>query len=521
MLDAVRGAIRGSTGPQRNKETGRHKYTAIPSASHTTSPVGQRNAQRAKLVKMCAATVVVSAIMFLLVTYGQSLGTASHACQDSGQCTSGTSHTWGQYSPYFSVPSAIDAAVPKGCWLTFGLVLSRHGSRWPTAGKAEVYRSLVQRIQRSVQQYAPGYDFIQDYDMQLGVDDLTPFGEQEMVDSGAAFFHRYEELAKTQQPFLRASGSDRVVMSAQNFSHGFYAAQGKSGDDEADHIQEIPEGDGFNNTLDHGSCPAFENGPDSDLSHRKQAAWMEIWAAPIMSRMNEKLPGANLTLQETVLMMDLCPFETVATAQANMSDFCRLFTRDEWRGYDYFQSLGKWYGYGNGNGLGPTQGVGYVNELIARLTGQSVKDGTTTNSTLDSSPETFPLNRQLYADFSHDNSLTSVYAALGLYNATQDLLVKYRLSPRQTHGYSASWTVPFAARMYVEKMRCGARDGAAQLADKGAEADGEELVRILVNDRVVPLQGCGSDRLGRCRLTDFVESLGFARGGGRWDTCFT
>ncbi|PHH62251.1 hypothetical protein CDD81_7311 [Ophiocordyceps australis] len=456
---------------------------------------------------MCGAIIVISAIMFLLVTYGQSLGTASHACQDLGQCTSGTSHIWGQYSPYFSAPSSIDAAVPKGCSLTFGLALSRHGSRWPTAGKNEAYRSLVQRIQSSVQRYSPGYDFIQDYAFQLGVDGLTPFGEQEMVDSGAAFFRRYEELAKTQQPFLRASGSDRVVMSAQNFTRGFYAAQGKSGDYEADHILIMPEGASFNNTLDHGSCPAFENGPDSELAHVKQAAWMESWATPIRSRMNEKLPGANLTLQETVLMMDLCPFETVATAQANVSDFCRLFTRDEWRGYDYFQSLGKWYGYGKGNALGPTQGIGYVNELVARLTGQSVQDGTTTNSTLDSSPATFPLDRQLYADFSHDNSLMTVYAALGLYNATQDLPVERKLSPQQTHGYSASWTVPFAARMYVEKMRCGAND--------------EELVRIIVNDRVVPLQGCGSDGLGRCRLALFIESLGFAHAGGLWDACFT
>jgi hypothetical protein len=65
--------------------------------------------------------------------------------------------------------------------------------------------------------------------------------------------------------------------------------------------------------------------------------------------------------------------------------------------------------------------------------------------------------------------------------------------------------------MYVEKMTCGG----------GEEGEDEELVRVLVNDRVVPLQNCGADSLGRCRLGAFVESLSFARGGGLWHACFS
>lgn len=386
-------------------------------------------------------------------------------------------------------------------------MLSRHGSRFPTAGKAAAYRSLVARIQSSVTQYGAGYEFIEDYAFDLGADELTAFGEKEMVDSGAAFYRRYEKLAKGSDPFVRASGSDRVIMSAQNFTRGFYGAQGRGGADGLAEILVVPEGAGFNNTLDHGGCPAFEDGPGSGLGREKQERWRATWATPIMERLNRKLPGANLTLQETVLVMDLCPFNTVATPNATKSDFCRLFSRDEWRGYDYFESLEKWYRYGRGNPLGPTQGAGYANELVARLTGKATEDHTSTNSTLDSSPETFPLDRKLYADFSHDNSMTSAYAALGLYNATDDLPVTHKLSPHETHGFSASWTVPFAGRMYVEKMRCGTGE--------------EELVRILVNDRVVALRGCGADELGRCRVDDFVASLSFARTGGLWDTCFT
>ena len=231
-------------------------------------------------------------------------------------------------------------------------------------------------------------------------------------------------------------------------------------------------------------------------------------APSVQIRLNDKLPGANLSMEEAVFVMDLCPFTTVASSNATQSDFCRLFSEDEWRCYDYEKSLEKWYGFGPGNPLGATQGIGYVNELIARLTGKAVEDHTSTNSTLDSSAETFPLDRKLYADFSHDNIMVSIYAALELYSATADLPWKYKIPPKKLNGFSAAWTVPFAARMYVEKMQCG-------------NPETEELVRVLVNDRVVTLQRCNPDAQGRCKLSDFVENLSFARSGGLWHECFT
>lgn len=433
-------------------------------------------------------------------------------CAASGSCPPPLRHTWGQYSPFFSAPSGVDAATPAGCRLTFGLVLSRHGSRFPTRSKAEAYRSLMERVQGSVGEYGEGFEFIKNFAYRLGSDRLTPLGEMEMVDSGVAFLRLYGDLARDVDPFVRASGSDRVVTSARNFTQGFFGAQNKSAADAMARILVLPERETFNNSLEHGSCPAFEDGLGSDPVDDKEGIWRETWATPIMARLNASLAGAELTLEETV-MMDLCPFHSVVTPDGPVSRFCDLFSRDEWRGYDYLRSLGKWYGYGNGNALGPTQKVGYVNELIARLTGRAVRDETTTNSTLDSLPETFPLTRNLYADFTHDNSMISVYAALGLYNRTGELPATRKLSPREAFCYSASWTVPFAGRMYVEKMRCGRETD-------GKKEEEEELVRILVNDRVVPLQSCGADKLGRCRLGAFVDSLSFAQSSGRWKTCF-
>ncbi|KAH8912155.1 3-phytase A [Coniochaeta sp. PMI_546] len=452
---------------------------------------------------------------FCKITQGTCVPRPCDTPEKGYQCHADITHSWGQYSPFFSVPSEIDAAVPPSCTITFAQLLSRHGARDPTASKTKTYRDLVSRIHASVATYGPGFEFVKDYSYTLGADQLTAFGRTEMANSGIKFYRRYRSLASQSVPFIRSAGQDRVVESAVKWTEGYHAQ--RVADNASDTLPydllRIPEAAGVNNSLNHGLCPAFETGAYSAVGDAAAKKFLAAFAPPVTSRINAGLRGANITDQEVVYLMDLCAFQTVASEGGGaVSPFCGLFSEAEWLDYGYYQSVGKWYGYGPGNGLGAAQGVGWVNELIARLTGLPVVDHTTTNATLDGDERTFPLGRRLYADFSHDNDMMGVYAALGLYNGTKGLDVEGRQSEAETGGYAASWTVPFAARMYVEKMVCGGGDGGG--------GEGEELVRVLVNDRVIPLRNCGADGLGRCRLGAFVESLGFARSGGNWDMCF-
>lgn len=386
-------------------------------------------------------------------------------------------------------------------------MLSRHGARDPTAAKTVDYNLTISKIHDHAKSYGKGYEFIKSYRYTLGADLLNTFGQLQLMYSGEKFYKRYHKLAKKSTPFVRASGQNRVIVSAQNFTQGFHDALLKDGgkDDAYPYdIVVISEEFGSNNTLNHGICENFEKGPDT--GKLAQEIWTDIFAKPITDRLNKNLPGANLTHHDTIMMMDLCPFETVADAAGTISEFCGLFTKDEWHAFGYYESLGKYYGFSWGNPLGPTQGIGWANELIARLTAKPVDDHTTTNSTLDGSKKTFPLGRRLYADFSHDNDLTTIFSALGLYNETTDLSNTTMQTTSETKGYSASWTVPFASRAYFEKMSC-----------KGID---DELIRVIVNDRVLPMTSCGGDEYGRCTLVDFIDSLSWARNGGNWDKCF-
>ncbi|KAI1386389.1 phosphoglycerate mutase-like protein [Hypoxylon trugodes] len=492
---------------------GRHNYTPLP-GNATRSRIQKRFANWVDNNRVGIRFMLCILLSVILIAFSTSFMSSLSTQECRGfihdrHCKKEISRSWGQYSSSFSVPSKIPASIPGECVVSFAQLLSRHGARDPTAHKSLAYAAVIDRIQNDVKDYSGNLKFIKDYKYTLGADQLTLYGEQQMVDSGVKFYERYRNLAGISIPFIRASGQERVVESAQNWTQGFHQARSADSDYNFPdpypyNILIIPEEDNFNNSLSPDLCPAFENTRhDND---DEQSAWIQTFVPPLTERLNRQLPGANLSDEETIYMMDLCPFNTVANAKGKLSEFCNLFTVDEWRDYDYYQSLGKWYGYGNGSPLGPTQGVGFVNELIARLTGQPVIDHTTTNSTLDRSESTFPLHYALYADFSHDNDMMDIFSTLGLYNLTDALPGDHRVSAQEAKGFSASWVVPFAARLYVEKMVCWGST--------------EELVRILVNDRVVPLQNCDADELGRCTVSKFVESQSFARNGGHWDQCF-
>lgn len=97
------------------------------------------------------------------------------------------------------------------------------------------------------------YAFLTNFTYTLGEDNLTHFGQQELVNSGLKFFDRYGALGNASAPFVRASGSARVIESAQNFTQGFNAAASNRSATTrlvpANSILVIPEADTSNDTL--------------------------------------------------------------------------------------------------------------------------------------------------------------------------------------------------------------------------------------------------------------------------------
>ncbi|KAF2154774.1 phosphoglycerate mutase-like protein [Myriangium duriaei CBS 260.36] len=418
------------------------------------------------------------------------------------RCKPKISQYWGNHSPFFSVESKLPRALPKECKVTFVQLLSRHGARYAIKRQAPELEKTIAQLQSTAKRYPGKYAFLKTYRYNLGVGTLTPFGEQQMINSGITFYTRYSDLARHTKPFFRTASGDRVVMSAQNFTQGFHRALSPTTPFQPYPILIIPEKSGQNNTLSHGACPAFEHSPHHGKTAR--SLWAQQFLPPIQRRINSAL-GTALSPMQTLSLMSMCPYTVAADPLGRPTPFCALFTRPEWRAYSLYATLSKYFRYGPPSPLGTSQGVGWVNELIARLTRSPVRDNTSTNRTLTGSRETFPLDRNMYADFSHDTDMAAVMFAMNLFPDVEPTMANIRVK----EVFGADRTVPFAGRMYVEKMVC----------DTGRRWGKGEMVRVLVNDRVVKLKGCGVDRFGRCELRKWLESLAWVRKGGEWEKC--
>lgn len=103
--------------------------------------------------------------------------------------------------------------------------------------------------------------------------------------------------------------------------------------------------------------------------------------------------------------------------------------------------------------VGAAQGLGYAQELLARLSQTPIPAyNSNTNSTLDSSNITFPLDQAFYADAAHEVSILNALAALNL-----TALSPTPLSPTTndgTHPFVASRIVPFATNLVIQVLEC-------------------------------------------------------------------
>ena len=57
--------------------------------------------------------------------------------------------------------------------------IERHGARYPTAKARGKYLASLAKLQSATEFKDPRLDFLKDYTVVLGVDDLIPFGAKE------------------------------------------------------------------------------------------------------------------------------------------------------------------------------------------------------------------------------------------------------------------------------------------------------------------------------------------------------
>jgi len=415
----------------------------------------------------------------------------------------------GNESPYFSTPLFAEfqknnSVLPEKCTVKQVHILHRHGARYPTSSATEgapYFGSVIANVSKlnhpnsNFSAWGP-LSFLNHWNYQLGAEILVPWGSQELFDSGVAHYYQYGALYNQtddkHKPVIRTTSESRMLDSARYWTLGFFGWDAP----EKINLEVVLEGgnglgtpDAFNNTL-----AAYDTCNNSDTITLGDSYLRPIWDAIYLPnathRLQQYVSGLTLTDEMVYGMQSLCAYETVSLGYSN---FCSLFTQQEWDGFEYDLDLQFSGDYGIMSPNGKAQGVGWVTEFIDRLTKTPFNESTLTtqNSTLDSNPLYFPLNQTMYVDFTHDDMIVSVLTALNFTQIIGDYLDPHYADPNRT--FVLSHIVPFAARLIFEVIEC--------------DNDPQRYIRTKLNEAVVPgsaATGCPEGK-ALCPFDDFVK----------------
>ena len=306
----------------------------------------------------------------------------------------------------------------------------------------------------------------------------------------------------------------------------------------------IPEGGTENNTLaSYDSC--FEDDLQSsdlgDLDLFDQYVPEYIGAAT--ARMNQNAPtGFKFNNNDTYAMQSICAYEN---GYLGMSDFCNLFTLSEWQAFEQTLDIEYYYvrktcdilfacrdrwltfillysqDYAFGSPTGRAQGLGYQQELLARLTNQYISSSNSSiNSSITDNAADFPLGRPFYADFTHDDIIVSVLTSMSVdYFREHPNLQQY--PPDPTRHFVLSHMTPFGGRLITEVIGCSSPNPTAvhnhrtsyyptQYGYNPANAT-SKFIRMRLNNGIIPLETirggyCVGRTDGLCAQDSFLAS---------------
>ncbi|KAG8871404.1 hypothetical protein FRB97_008719 [Tulasnella sp. 331] len=473
---------------------------------------------------------------------------------------------WGQIRPYNNSPSSYfgvkNTGLPDGCGYEQVHVLHRHGSRYPTGGAEdgennERFAAMIANITATEGDsvFSGPLSFLNTYSYRLGESLLVPSGGAQEVKSGADFWNTRGRLlydappgqayynssftdgTTRPKPTLRTTSQARIYNSAVAWATGFFGTGFVGTPAAADeyNLLVIPEGGTENNTLaSYDSCSNSKVEAIGNLGDSYVFKYIPLYLTAATNRLNAYTGGNKFTTNDTYAMQSICAYEYNALGS---SDFCGLFTEAEWEGFEYTLDLEYYYDFSFGNPTGRAQGVGYVQELLARLDNQYITVGNTSvNVTLDDNASTFPLGQTFYLDMSHDDILVSVITALSVAYFKSDLPLT-AVPPPSNRAFRLSHLTPFGTRLFTEVIGCNSANPTEKQTattlytptsngyDPATATN--KFVRMVWNDAVVPLASieggaCSNGRLdGLCGLDKFKANLGQATAKANYQySCF-
>ncbi|KAJ5678859.1 hypothetical protein N7462_007103 [Penicillium macrosclerotiorum] len=414
-------------------------------------------------------------------------------------------HLMGDLSPYFSPSEGFgveEYPLPLGSNITHMHMLQRHGSRYPSS--SEGLDSWAAGIVKKKGVFKGKLEFLNDWSYKLGKEILVPKGRQELFDSGILNFYNYGHLYNNSSSKLvvRTTLQSRMLESCENFLAGFFGLEWRNHANILATIDPATTGD--------ISCTK-EAETMVETVEVPVATWMAKYLKDRTAELRRLTGSYNWTVTDTYHAQALCPYETISVGY---SDFCQLFTYEDWVNFAYLMDI-EFAGYsGFQSPTGRAQGIAWVEEFLARVEGHylDVPANTTgANMTLDTNPVTFPLDQNLYFEFTHDANIVSVLTAFGLTQFRDYLPLT---GPPKDQQFHTSRIVPFAGRLNIEIIKAPhevskKRSSKISKKDYIAGTGETQYVHFILNQRTLPLHSsfeeCEYREDGWCKLSTFLK----------------
>ncbi|KAG6019999.1 hypothetical protein E4U41_003005 [Claviceps citrina] len=386
-------------------------------------------------------------------------------------------------APYFEpADPPRDPKPPQGCSVTRAAYLVRHAAINANDFDYESYlEPFLHKLGNASMDWSkiPQLSFLATWEPPSLVEQelLTRTGKIEAAQLGLSISYRYPKLRLPQRVWT--STAERAVMSAVNLVRGLEL------DERTINVVEIPEGkeQGADSLTPYKSCQAYSGSAGSE----QQKQYVEVYTAPIITRLETLVPGFNFTLGDVLAMQAMCGYDTVIRGS---SPFCStdLFSPDEWLQFEYAQDIQYHYSIGYGSPYSGAIGFPWLDATMDLLSADAAA-------------------QDLYISFTHRELPPTVLVAMGLFNNSQfsggnDVNATM---PLHQVNYNRAWVtsriLPFLANIAIERLNCSSGHGVAAQSRAPARAhyasgsratssDAATYYRVLLNQSPQVLPGC-------------------------------
>ncbi|KAG9185176.1 acid phosphatase [Alternaria panax] len=377
-------------------------------------------------------------------------------------------------------------APPEGCEVVQVHMMSRHAERYPTMKAGNTQKAVVHRMKESGKTFTGNLAFFNNWELFWSSDDthleqLTstgPFaGTLSSFTTGVRLRTRYQHLLDQAFTSLHnsptifwASGSNRVIATATHFAAGFFGIDYDTTNKAI--LQVIPEHHSLGaDTLTPGrTCLANKN--DEREGQRKGFRLASEYRATYMPAIRERLLNQTdmyFEDHEIYAMQEMCGFETTVRGH---SDWCDVFTQDEFLSFEYARDILHYYRAGPGQKYAASMGWLWLNATMNLLL---------------EGPDAGPL----FFSFVHDGDIAPMLTSLDVINDDEHLPITHIVHDRK---WRKSQISPMAGRIIFELLSC----------KTNAPSSPDNFIRLNINEGITAIPGCDNGPGKSCPLAEFA-----------------